>query len=73
MPDSPIQPQRDSAACSGSSSPWVIQCAAAIMISANTRRVRFTIADPTSRPDRVKKIEVKLQQNEVSSPAIWPI
>jgi hypothetical protein len=42
------------------------------MISANASRVRFTIDDPTCRPDRVKKIELKLQKNG-QQPAIWPM
>ena len=33
----------------------------------------LTTGDPTIRPDRVKKIDVKLQQTEVNSPAISPV
>jgi hypothetical protein len=51
----------------------VIQCTVLTKIRPNTRRVRLTMGDPTSRPDRVKKMEVKLQQIDVSSPAISPV
>ena len=71
-PDNPNHNQRCPPAFTGSSVPCAMRCAISTKITANTRRMRFTMAEPTSFPDIVKKMELPAQQNAVSSAASSP-
>ena len=72
MPDIPNQNHRSGESKAGKDF-WVIRSTMARRITANTRRARLTITEPTRRPARVNCTEVAEKNTEVTMAAISPM